>query len=60
MCPLLSLSLSLFVFGTYCQKGAENPKFLVILFVVLSLCISFGLFLFWPLLWLVSSYHCMK
>jgi hypothetical protein len=28
--------LSLFVFGICCQKGGENPKFLVILFVVLS------------------------
>jgi hypothetical protein len=46
MCLLLPLSS---FFGTCCQKGGENPKFLVILFVVLLVlyfsfdyCFCFG------------------
>jgi hypothetical protein len=42
----VSSSPSLFVFGTFCQKGGENPKFLVILFVVLSVMYFFFIIVF--------------
>jgi hypothetical protein len=42
----VSSSPSLRFFGTCCQKGGENPKFRVILFVVLSVMYFFFIIVF--------------
>jgi uncharacterized membrane protein (DUF106 family) len=46
--------LSLFVFGTCCQKEGENPKLLVILFVVLSV-----MYFFWIIFVLATIVACI-
>jgi hypothetical protein len=48
------IHVSLFIFGTCCQKGGENPKFLVILFVVLLV-----MYFFWIIFGLATVVACI-